>query len=78
MRLAMTDPIRARWTDQIHDDWMRNVLANRPDLIAAQLERTRTLMNAHVRDCLVSGYESLIDGLVLPDPDDRHVQAAAI
>lgn len=28
--------------------------------------------------CLVSGYEQLIDGLELPDPDDRHVLAAAI
>jgi hypothetical protein len=26
----------------------------------------------------VSGYEPLIDGLKLPDPDDRHVLAAAI
>jgi len=78
MRLAMTDLYRARWTDQIHDEWIRNVLANRPDLTAEQLDRTRELMNAHVRDCLVTGYESLIDSLVLPDPDDRHVLAAAI
>jgi hypothetical protein len=31
-----------------------------------------------VRDCLVSGYEPLIEGLKLPDPGDRHVLAAAI
>jgi hypothetical protein len=35
-------------------------------------------MNSHVRDCLVSGYEDLIPGLALPDPDDGHVLAAAI
>ncbi len=35
-------------------------------------------MNQAVRDCLVSGYEPLIEGLKLPDPDDRHVLAAAI
>jgi len=35
-------------------------------------------MNAHVRDCLVTGYEPLIQGLTLPDPEDRHVLAAAI
>jgi hypothetical protein len=35
-------------------------------------------MNAHVRDCLVTGYESLIPALTLPDPDDRHVLAAAV
>jgi len=35
-------------------------------------------MDASVADCLVAGYESLIDGLDLPDADDRHVLAAAI
>lgn len=78
MRLAMTDLFRARWTEAIHDEWIRNVLASRPDLTPGQLERTRALMNAHVRDCLVTGYEPLIEGLTLPDPDDRHVLAAAI
>ena len=78
MRLALTDLFRARWTDQIHEEWIRNLLANRPHLTAEQLERTRTLMNSHVRDCLVTGYEPLIEGLALPDPDDRHVLAAAI
>ena len=35
-------------------------------------------MNEAVRDCLVSGYEPLIEGLKLPDPGDRHVLAAAV
>lgn len=35
-------------------------------------------MDLHVRDCLVEGYEELIDGIKLPDPNDRHVLAAAI
>lgn len=78
MHVAMTDIYRAKWTDAIHDEWIRNVLANRSDLNPEQLQRTRELMNAHVRDCLVTGYESLIPALSLPDPDDRHVLAAAI
>jgi hypothetical protein len=57
---------------------MTAVLRNRSDLSRAQLERTRSLMNAHVRDALVDGYQSLIPALELPDPDDRHVLAAAI
>ena len=35
-------------------------------------------MNAHVLDCLVSGYEALIPSLILPDADDQHVLAATI
>jgi hypothetical protein len=35
-------------------------------------------MGTAVRDWKVTGYEPLIDVLKLPDPDDRHVLAAAI
>ena len=78
MRLALTDLYRARWSDQIHDEWITAVLRNRSDLSRQQLERTRSLMNAHVRDALVDGHQTLIPALELPDPDDRHVLAAAI
>lgn len=78
MRLALTDLYRARWTDRIHDEWTRNVLKLRPDLRTEDLERTRSLMNAHVRDSLVTGFEYLIPTVDLPDADDRHVVAAAI
>ena len=78
MWLALTDLFRAKWTDAIHEEWMRNVLKDRPDLTRTQLERTRGLMNATVRDCLVTDYEVLIEALELPDPNDRHVLAAAI
>jgi hypothetical protein len=78
MQLALTDLFRARWTEEILDEWTRNLLANRPDLTHERLQRTRGLMNTSVRDCLVTGYEPLAQGLSLPDPDDRHVLAAAI
>ena len=32
MRLALTDLFRARWTDEIHEEWMRNLLEDRPEL----------------------------------------------
>ncbi len=78
VRLARTGLVRAQWSDQILDECFRNILANRPDLRPESLERTRALMNAAVPDSLVRGHEGLIDGLNLPDPDDRHVLAAAI
>jgi cytosine/adenosine deaminase-related metal-dependent hydrolase len=77
MRLAMTGLFAAKWTDQIHDEWIRNLLENRPEL-ELQLARTRELMDQAIPDSLVTGYETLIDGLSLPDPDDRHILAAAI
>ncbi len=78
MHLAVADLFRATWTEEIHNEWIRSVLADRPDLSRRQLERTRDLMDVHVRDCLVTGHEHLIPKLSLPDPDDRHVLAAAI
>jgi predicted nucleic acid-binding protein len=79
MRLAMTGLYRAKWTEAIHDEWTRNLLTNRPDLKPEAVDRVRQLMNANVRDALVDGYQALIPAIEgLPDPNDRHVLAAAI
>lgn len=76
--VAQTKLFRARWSEQVHDEWVRNLIANRPDLKPESLAKTRAAMNAAVPDCLVEGYEPLIQGIELPDPDDRHIVAAAI
>lgn len=78
IRLANTGVVRARWSTTILDECFRNILANRPDLRPETLDRTRELMRQAVPDCMVSGFEDLIEGIELPDPDDRHVLAAAI
>jgi hypothetical protein len=78
LQLAVTDVFRAKWTSKIHREWMEALLLNEPHRDRAKLERTRDLMDSSTRDCLVTGYEGLISGLELPDPDDRHVLAAAI
>lgn len=78
VRLSLTGLFRARWTGRIHDEWITALLQKRPDLDRHQLERTRFLMDSAVPDCLVTDYEGIEAGLVLPDPDDRHVLAAAI
>lgn len=78
MELAVSDLYRAKWSDAVHGEWMEAVLRTRGDLAKSRLERTRDLMNAHVRDALVTDFENLIDLLDLPDPDDRHVLAGAI
>ena len=78
MHLSLTGIFRAHWSAEVHDEWMRNLLKNRPDITRERLERTRRLMDKAAPDALVTGYESLIDSLELPDRDDRHVLAAAI
>lgn len=78
MRLALTDLFQARWTDQIHEEWINALLRNEGRFTREQLERVKALMDANVRDAKVEGYEDLINGLELPDPNDRHVLAAAI
>ena len=78
MHLALQDVFRPKWTNRIHDEWIENLLRNRPDLSRAQLERTRDLMNQHAGDSLVEGFAFLESQLTLPDPGDIHVLAAAI
>lgn len=78
LQLAVIDLYRAKWTAQIHEEWMSALLRNEPHRSRTSLERTRELMDMSTRDCLVTGYEHLLASLTLPDADDRHVLAAAI
>ena len=78
IRIANTGVVHARWSERILDECFRSILTRRPALKPDALARTRELMNDSVSDCLVEGFENLIDGLSLPDLDDRHVLAAAI
>jgi predicted nucleic acid-binding protein len=78
MRLAAGGLFQPKWTAEIHEEWMESLLADRPDLTRAQVERTRELMDRHGGDWQVPPFEHLIPTLSLPDPDDRHVLAAAI
>lgn len=78
MQLTVEFVFQPKWTEQIHDEWMRNVLANRPELTQPQLEKTRDLMNQFGRNCQVPDHAALIETLTLPDTEDRHVLAAAI
>lgn len=69
---------RPRWTNEIHEEWIRNVLEDQPDRKREHLERRRAFMDQAIDHDLIEGYERHIVNLTLPDPDDRHVLAAAI
>lgn len=77
MLAATTGVISVRWSSEIPGEWLENLLLNRPDLKRERLERNCAEMNRAVPDGMVTGYESLLSTLTLPDPDDRHVVAAA-
>lgn len=78
MQLALTDIFKAKWSEDIHREWIDALMRKEPHRDRTALDRTRDLMNQATRDCLVTGYEALIPSLDLPDPNDRHVLAAAI
>lgn len=76
--MALTKMFRARWSADVHTEWIAAVVRKRPDLTVEKLQRTRDAMDHAVLDAVVTGYESLFPSLNLPDPDDRHVLAGAI
>lgn len=78
MWLATVEAYEPRVTEDIHAEWIRNVLADNQGVTPAQLDRTRRLMNQVAPNCLVSGYGQYVPSLSLPDANDRHVLAAAI
>ncbi len=79
LRLALADLYKANWTHMIHEDWINDALiSDRDSLDERMLRKVSQLMDSEIRDCLVTGFEHLIDGLNLPSLRERHVLAAAI
>lgn len=78
LSLADVDIFQPKWSDRIHEEWIDALLANRTDLSRKDLELTRDQMDQSFPEAVVTGYETLIPTLTLPDPDDRHVLAVAI
>src|SRR3989338_10454580 len=80
VRLALTKTISVKWSDTIHEEWIRNLIKKRTDLNREALERTRNALNNAIPDALIpeARYKNLIPSVNLPDLNDRHVLAAAI
>ena len=78
LRLAAGGLFMPFWSEEIQNEWTRNVLQNCSDVTPEKLERTCQAMNTCFPKAIVREYEAIIPGLQLPDPDDRHVLAAAI
>lgn len=78
MRLTLCGLYQARRSAHVHQEWIRAVLRDHPHIPPGRLLELRDAMDERAEDSLVTGYETLIDSLTLPDPDDRHVLAAAM
>ena len=77
LRFFEAEIYQGRWSEQIHAEWMRSVLANMPHIEGSLLSQQRAILK-HFPDAMVTGHEPLVHELDLPDPDDAHVLAAAI
>ena len=78
MRLALGKVVKARWSERVHEEWIRNVHADYSDITKEDLRRIRGLMDEALPEALTEGYEDRIEDLSLPDRSDRHVLAGAI
>ena len=78
VQVAVDGLIQARWTDQIHDEWIGNLIVNVPTIPFERMQITRRMMNDALPGATVTNYEHHIPNITLPDAGDRHVVAAAI
>jgi hypothetical protein len=77
LQLGVDKIVSLRWTEAVHLEWSQALVRSRPDL-ADRVERTRGIMLDALPEALVLDYEHRVDDLDLPDPNDRHVLAAAL
>jgi predicted nucleic acid-binding protein len=75
-RLAEADLIDLRWSGEIIAE-CRRALTESLRLDHSKVNRMIAALNRAFPEAGVVGYEQLVDGLELPDADDRHVLAAA-
>lgn len=68
---------RPYWTEQINEEWSHKAV-EKGVISQAQADNIKQLMSEHFPEAEITGHEPLMSGLVLPDPGDRHVLAAAI
>lgn len=73
---AHYDLFTPKWSNHIFDEW-KDVM-DRKGITQEEIKKRTNVANLAFPDALVKNYESLINGLTLPDEKDRHVLAAAI
>ena len=74
--LSYFDMFTPKWSKHIFDEW--EALMKKKGINEKEILKSLSEAQGVFPDALVENYESLIQGLDLPDPKDRHVLAAAI
>lgn len=76
LSLARAELFRPRWSPQILDETERAIMR----ITKGETDGTkqRAAIERAFREACVTGYDALIAAVTLPDPNDRHVLAAAI
>lgn len=78
LRLAEADLYRPLWSETILDEMVMALEEIHPDLGDGRARHRAEVMQKQFEDACVTGWQGLLSGLELPDPDDRHVLAAAL
>lgn len=58
LRLADRYLFAPLWSPDIHAEWTGSLLADRPDIDPTALDRTRSTMDRHFPDALVTGFDN--------------------
>ncbi|WOQ17868.1 PIN domain-containing protein [Raineyella sp. W15-4] len=77
LRLAEAGLYRPLWSTAILDEMVEAIEEIHPDLRPGRARHRADQMQGAFEDATVTGWEPLLAGIDLPDPDDRHVVAAA-
>ncbi len=78
LRLAEAGLYRPLWSTSILAEAERTLVHLHPAIAADALHDRIAAMDQFFPDAAVTGWEEIVGSLTLPDPDDRHVLAAAI
>jgi predicted nucleic acid-binding protein len=78
LRIAERDLYRPLWSDRIFAEATDAIVEIHPDIPPEQIARRFASMDETFEDARVDGWENLEQTVTLPDPDDRHVVAAAM
>lgn len=78
LRLGEEQLYRPIWSTRIVKEAADAISTVHPDLEVSKIERRMAYMNETFPGACVGDFANIESGLQLPDPDDRHVVAAAL